>query len=74
MDVPFTDRRMDSIANPHLNDDPGAIITFPGETFGLVGRAVNSVTLSRITGAIGKACERRTSRCWFIRMDNVIEV
>jgi hypothetical protein len=26
---------MDSIANPHLNDDPGAIIAFPGETFGL---------------------------------------
>jgi hypothetical protein len=29
---------MDSIANPHLNDDPGAIITFPGETFGLTGQ------------------------------------
>jgi hypothetical protein len=27
---------IDSIANPHLNDDPGAIITFPGETFGLI--------------------------------------
>jgi hypothetical protein len=40
MDVPFTDLRMDSIANPHLNDDPGAIITFPGETFGLSGTAV----------------------------------
>jgi hypothetical protein len=30
---------MDSIANPHLNDDPGAIIAFPDETFGL-GRVV----------------------------------
>jgi hypothetical protein len=28
---------MDSIANTHLNDDPGAIITFPDETFGLSG-------------------------------------
>jgi hypothetical protein len=28
----------------------------------LVGRSVNSVTLSRTTSAIGKACERRTSR------------
>ncbi|MGD9164431.1 MAG: hypothetical protein PVF13_06680, partial [Chromatiales bacterium] len=27
---------IDSIANPHLNDDPGAIIAFPGETFGLI--------------------------------------
>jgi hypothetical protein len=27
---------MDSIANPHLNDDPGAIIAFPGEIIGLV--------------------------------------
>jgi hemoglobin-like flavoprotein len=26
---------MDSIANPHLNDDPGTIIEFPDETFGL---------------------------------------
>jgi len=26
---------MDSIENPHLNDDPGAIIAFPDETFGL---------------------------------------
>jgi hypothetical protein len=26
---------MFSIANPHLNDDPGTIITFPDETFGL---------------------------------------
>jgi hypothetical protein len=26
MDVPFTYRRMGSIANPHQNDDPGAII------------------------------------------------
>jgi hypothetical protein len=26
---------IDSIANPHLNDDPGAIIAFPDETFGL---------------------------------------
>jgi len=24
-----------SIANPHLNDEPGAIIAFPDETFGL---------------------------------------
>jgi len=24
-----------SIANPHRNDKPGAIIAFPGETFGL---------------------------------------
>jgi hypothetical protein len=28
----------------------------------LVGRSVNSVTLIRTTSAIGKACERRTSR------------
>jgi hypothetical protein len=28
---------IDSIANPHLNDDPGAIIAFPDETFGLLG-------------------------------------
>jgi hypothetical protein len=27
---------MDSIANPHLNNDLGTIIAFPGETFGLV--------------------------------------
>jgi hypothetical protein len=27
---------MDSIANPHLNNDPGAIIAFPDETFGLI--------------------------------------
>jgi hypothetical protein len=33
MDVPFTNLKMESIANPHLNDDPGTIITFPGETF-----------------------------------------
>jgi hypothetical protein len=26
---------IDSIANPHLDDDPGAIITFPDEAFGL---------------------------------------
>jgi hemoglobin-like flavoprotein len=26
---------MDSMAMPYLNGDPGAIITFPGETFGL---------------------------------------
>jgi hypothetical protein len=26
---------IDSIANPHLNDDPGAIIAFPDETCGL---------------------------------------
>jgi hypothetical protein len=24
---------MDSIANPHLNDDPGTIIALPGEIF-----------------------------------------
>jgi hypothetical protein len=27
---------IDSIANPHLNDDPGTIIAFPDETFGLI--------------------------------------
>jgi hypothetical protein len=27
---------IDSIANPQLNDDPGTIIPFPGETFGLI--------------------------------------
>jgi hypothetical protein len=27
---------IDSSANPHLNDAPGAIITFQGETLGLV--------------------------------------
>jgi hypothetical protein len=26
---------IDSIANPHLNNDLGTIIAFPGETFGL---------------------------------------
>jgi hypothetical protein len=26
---------IDSIANPQLNDDPGTIIPFPDETFGL---------------------------------------
>jgi len=26
---------IDSNANPHLNDDPGAIIAFPDETIGL---------------------------------------
>jgi hypothetical protein len=26
---------IDSIANLHLNDDPGTIIAFPDETFGL---------------------------------------
>ncbi|WP_456448632.1 hypothetical protein, partial [Thiolapillus sp.] len=26
---------IDSIANPHLNADPGTIIAFPGEIFGL---------------------------------------
>jgi hypothetical protein len=26
---------IDSIANPQLNDDPGTINPFPGETFGL---------------------------------------
>jgi hypothetical protein len=25
---------VDLIANPHLDDDPGTIITFPGNTFG----------------------------------------
>ena len=30
---------------------------------GLVGCLVNSVTLSRLTSVIGKARERRTSRC-----------
>ena len=25
----------DPFANPHLNADPGTIIAFPGETFGL---------------------------------------
>jgi hypothetical protein len=29
---------IDSIANPHLNNDLGAIIAFPGETFGLILR------------------------------------
>jgi hypothetical protein len=27
---------IDSIANPHLNSDPGAIITFLDEAFGLI--------------------------------------
>jgi hypothetical protein len=26
---------IDSMVNPQLNDDPGTIIVFPGETFGL---------------------------------------
>jgi hypothetical protein len=29
---------MDSIANPQLNDDPGAIIAFPDEASGLSNR------------------------------------
>jgi hypothetical protein len=33
---------MDSIANPHLNDDPGAIIAFLGETFGLIPAFLNN--------------------------------
>jgi hypothetical protein len=28
--ISFSDQRL---SNPHLNDDPGAIIAFPGETF-----------------------------------------
>jgi len=28
---------IDSIANPHLNNDLGTIIALPGETFGLYG-------------------------------------
>jgi hypothetical protein len=32
MDVPFIDLRMDAIANPHLNDDTGAIIMFRNAT------------------------------------------
>jgi hypothetical protein len=31
---------LDSIANPHLNDDPGAIIALPAEIFWLGGRRV----------------------------------
>jgi hypothetical protein len=27
---------IDSIENPHLNDDPGTIIPFPGEIFRLI--------------------------------------
>jgi hypothetical protein len=37
---------IDSITNPQLNDDPGTIIAFPGEIFGLVGRSVPSSTVS----------------------------
>ena len=40
----------------------GASLHFADPDLTLVGHAVNSVTLSRITSAIGKACERRTSR------------
>jgi hypothetical protein len=35
MGVPFTDLMINSIANTHLNDGPGAIIALPDETFGL---------------------------------------
>jgi hypothetical protein len=34
MEVLFRDRRMDSFANPHLNDESGTFITFPYEIFG----------------------------------------
>jgi hypothetical protein len=40
MDVPFMDLMMDAIANPHLNDDLGAIVAFPDETFGLKDRRI----------------------------------
>jgi hypothetical protein len=35
MDIPFATLRMHSITNPHLHNDPCAIITFPDETIGL---------------------------------------
>ena len=36
--MPFTDPRIDSIENPHLNDETGANIALPDETFGSSGR------------------------------------
>ncbi len=39
MDMPFMDQRMGSIANSQLIDDPGAIIAFPDEAFGLDSNA-----------------------------------
>lgn len=36
MDAPFTDLWIDSIENLNLNAEPGGIIAFPGEMFGLV--------------------------------------
>jgi hypothetical protein len=48
---------MDSIANPHLNDDPGAIIAFPDESFGLkvIEQVYTTFQPSRggVTGAVG---------------------
>ncbi len=38
-------------------------MVFIARSKALVGRSVNSATLSRTTSAIGKACERRTSGC-----------
>jgi hypothetical protein len=35
-DVPFTDLRIDSIADPHLDGESGAIIAFTDETLGLI--------------------------------------
>jgi hypothetical protein len=37
---------MDSIANPHLNSDPGAIMAFPGEAFGLSTAYTTSILFS----------------------------
>jgi hypothetical protein len=43
---------IDSIANPHLNDDPGAIIAFPDETFGLSRAAIFTPGISRFKSII----------------------
>jgi hypothetical protein len=40
---------LNSIANPHLNDDhPGAIIAFPDETFGLLNEIFGLAPSSRV--------------------------
>jgi hypothetical protein len=48
---------IDSIANPHLNNDLGTIIAFPGETFGL--GLVKTVLMSNFN-------QNHLHRFWFL--------